>query len=83
MAGLTLDSALVACIVLVVVALLSVGFASRPAGAIPLLLLVEMPNSRFVTPGVMVGPLHVYPEDVLALALAAATLLRLQQRGRI
>jgi hypothetical protein len=45
MAGLTLESALFAAIALVLIALLSVGFASRPAGAVPLLLPVEMAAS--------------------------------------
>src|ERR1039458_1198533 len=81
MAGLTLESTLLAAIALVLVALLSVGFASRPATAVPLLLLVEMAASSSITLGAMVGPLHVYAEDIIAVALAAATLMRWQRRG--
>ena len=81
MAGLTLESTLLAAIALVLVALLSVGFASRPATAVPLLLLVEMAASSSITLGAMVGPLHVYAEDIIAVALAAATLMRSQRRG--
>ena len=81
MRGLTLESAFLAAISLVIIVLLSLGFARRPANAVPLLLLVEMGNASSITPGVMVGQLHVFPEDVLAVALALATLLRLQQRG--
>ena len=81
MAGLTLESALLAAIALVLIALLSVGFASRPAGAVPLLLLIEMANASSIKLGVMVGPLHIYAGDIIAVALAAATLMRSQRRG--
>ncbi|MHB1510720.1 MAG: hypothetical protein ACYCST_15555 [Acidimicrobiales bacterium] len=81
MTVLTLESALVAAIVLVVVALLSVAFASRPASAIPFVLLVELGIASSVTPAIMVGNLHVYPGDILTVALMAATLMRWQQRG--
>jgi hypothetical protein len=81
MAGLTLESALFAAIALVLIALLSVGFASRPAGAVPLLLLIEMANASSITLGVMVGPLHIYAGDIIAVALAAATLMRWHHRG--
>jgi hypothetical protein len=81
MAALTLESVLLAAIVLVLVALLSVGFASRPASAVPLLLLVEMANGTNIPQGVMVGRFHVYVSDVITVALVVATLLRCQQRG--
>jgi hypothetical protein len=81
MAGLTLESALLAAIVLVLIGLLSVSFASRPASAIPLLLLVEMASTSSIPQEVMVGQFHVYPEDIITVALAAATLIRWQQRG--
>jgi O-Antigen ligase len=81
MSGLTAESAILGALVLTLVVMLSVGFSIRPSGAIPLLLLAEMPNSTYVTPGVRIGQLHIYPEDVLAVAMAAATLLRLQRRG--
>jgi hypothetical protein len=81
MAGLTLESVLLAGIVLILVALLSVGFASRPASAVPLLLLVEMGDAASIAPSVMVGHFHVYAGDIIAVALAMATLIRWQQRG--
>lgn len=81
MAGLTLESALLAGIALVLIGLLSVSFASRPASAIPLLLLVEMGAAASITLGVMVGQFHVYPGDIITVALAVATLIRWQQRG--
>jgi O-antigen ligase len=80
-AGLTLESALLAAIVLVLIGLLSVSFASRPASAIPLLLLVEMASVSSIPQAVMVGQFHVYPGDIITVALAAATLMRCQQRG--
>jgi hypothetical protein len=82
-AGLTLESALLAAIALVLIGLLSVSFASRPASAIPLLLLVEMANGTNIPQGVMVGQFHVYVSDVITVALAAATLMRWQQRGDV
>ncbi len=81
MAGLTFESALLAAIMLVLIGLLSVSFASRPASAIPLLLLVEMVGISSIPQEVMVGQLHVYPGDIITVALAAATLMRWQQRG--
>ncbi|MGA3354463.1 MAG: hypothetical protein ABSD85_14965 [Acidimicrobiales bacterium] len=81
MAGLTLESALLAAIALALVTLLSVVFASRPASAIPLVLLVEMASLFSIPQGVMVGQFHVYPEDIITVALAVATLIRWQQRG--
>jgi len=81
MAGLTLESALLAAIALALVTLLSVGFASRPASAIPLVLLVEMASTSSIPQAVMVGRFHVYPGDIITVALAAATLIRWQQRG--
>jgi hypothetical protein len=80
-AGLTLESALLAAIALVLIGLLSVSFASRPASAIPLLLLVEMTTATSISQVVMVGQFHVYPGDIITVALAAATLIRWQQRG--
>ena len=55
MAGLTLESALLAAIALVLVALLSVGFASRPTSAVPLLLSVEMAASSSIESGATVS----------------------------
>ena len=81
MASLTLESALLAAIMAVLIALLSVSFASRPASAIPLLLLVEMGVASSITPGVMVGNLHVYAGDILIVTLVAATLMRWHQHG--
>jgi hypothetical protein len=81
MTGLTFESALLAAIVLMLIGLLSVSFASRPASAIPLLLLVEMASISSIPQEVMVGQLHVYPGDIITVALAAATLVRWQQRG--
>ena len=81
MAGLTLESALLAAIALALVTLLSVGFASRPASAIPLVLLVEMASTSSIPQAVMVGRFHVYPGDIITVALAAATLIRWQQRS--
>ena len=46
MAGLTLESALLTAIMLVLIGLLSVSFARRPANAIPLLLPVELAVHR-------------------------------------
>jgi hypothetical protein len=63
------------------IGLLSVSFASRPASAIPLLLLVEMASISSIPQEVMVGQFHVYPGDIITVALAAATLVRWQQRG--
>jgi hypothetical protein len=82
MGKLILESAIFAPIGSVLIVLLSVGFARRPTAAIPLLLVVEMFNTSSLFPtGVMVGPVHVFPEDILAVALAVATLMRLQQHG--
>ncbi len=81
MEGLTLESLLLAAIVLVLVALLSAGFASRAASAIPLVLLVEMASVSSIPQWVMVGQFHVYPGDIITVALAAATLVRWQQHG--
>jgi hypothetical protein len=81
MTGLTFESALLAAIVLMLIGLLSVSFASRPASAIPLLLLVEMASISSIPQEVMVGQFHVYPGDIITVALAAATLVRWQQRG--
>ena len=81
MASLTLESALLAAIVVVLIVLLSVGFANRPASAIPLLLLVEVGVASSITPAVMVGHLHVYAGDILVTALVVATLLRWHQHG--
>src|ERR1700730_9638975 len=81
MAGLPLESSLVAAIVLVLIALLSVGFASRPASAIPLVLAIEMAAASSLTLGVMVGQLHVYPADIIAVALVVAALMRWRQLG--
>jgi hypothetical protein len=81
MTGLTFESALLAAIVLMLIGLLSVSFASRPASAIPLLLLVEMASISSIPQEVMVGQFHVYPGDIITVALAAATLMRWQQRG--
>lgn len=82
MASLTLDSALLGTIVLVLIALLSVTFTTRPTIAVPLLLLVEWANGSNVTLGViMVGRLHVYPADILTATLLVATLLRWLRRG--
>ena len=81
MAGLTFESALLAAIMLVLIGLLSVSFASRPASAIPLLLLVEMASISSIPQEVMVGQFHVYPGDIITVALAAAILMRWQQRG--
>jgi hypothetical protein len=54
MAGLTLESVHLAAIAVVLVALLSLEFASRPASAIPLLLLVEMDAAASFEPVVTV-----------------------------
>jgi hypothetical protein len=82
MVSLTLDSALLGAIVLVLIALLAVTFTTRPVIAVPLLLLVEWANASFATLGlIMVGPLHIYPEDILTAALLVATLLRWLRRG--
>jgi O-Antigen ligase len=81
MAGLTLESALLAGILLALVSLLSVGFATRPVIAVPLLVLVEMGTAAFINSAVTLGQMHVSAGDILAVALAVATLLRLQQRG--
>jgi hypothetical protein len=83
MAGLTLESALLAAIVFVLIGLLSVSFASRPASAIPLVLLVELASVSSIPQGVMVGQFHAYPGDIITVALAAATLIRWQQRGDV
>ena len=80
MAGLTLESVLLAGIALVLIGLLSVSFASRPASAIPLLLLVEMGAAASITPGVMVAQFHVYPGDIITVALVVAILIRWQHR---
>jgi hypothetical protein len=81
MASLTLDSALLGAIVLVLIALLSVTFTTRPVIAVPLLLLVEWANASNVTAGFMVGHFHIYPEDILTAALLVATLMRRLRRG--
>jgi hypothetical protein len=81
MGGLTLESALLAAIMLVLIGLLSVSFASRPASAIPLVLLVEMASVSSIPQAVIVGKFHVYPGDIITVALVAATLMRWQQRG--
>ena len=80
MTGLTLETALLAAIAPILVALLTVGFASRPASAIPLLLLVQMTASYAVIGGISLGQLNVYPGDILSVGLVAATLARWQQR---
>jgi len=76
MAGLTLQSAIVAAIVLILIVLLTVGFAARPVMAVPLLLLDEFTNPTNSPLGVMVGRLHVYPGDILTLALVVASIIR-------
>ena len=81
MAGLTLESALLAAIALMLIGLLSVSLASRPASAIPLVLLVEMVSFFSIPQEVMVGQFHVYPGDIIIVALAAGTIMRWQQRG--
>lgn len=70
-----------AAIVLLVIGFSSVGVASRPSGAVPLLLLVEMASAASYDLGPTVGQLHVIPRDILALVLGTATLIRSQQRG--
>jgi len=72
---------LLGAIALVLVILLSAGFAVLPAMAIPLTVLVELGAASLVTPVAMVGPFHVYAGDLLAVALAVATLIRLRQHG--
>lgn len=81
MAGLTIDGMLLAVLGLVLLALLSAGFAFRPVTAIPLLLLVELTNAASIAPSVTLGQFQVGGGDVLALTLLVATLLRWQQRG--
>ena len=79
MAGLTFESALIAATLLVLVGLLSVGLATRPAAAIPLLLLVEMAVSASLAPGTGVAEFHVGPTDALSVILTVATLIRVQK----
>jgi hypothetical protein len=81
MVSLTLDSALLGAIVLVLIALLAVTFTTRPVIAVPLLLLVEWANASNVTAGFMVGRFHIYPGDILTAALLVATLMRWLRRG--
>src|ERR1039458_4049004 len=83
MASLTLDSALLGAIVLVLIALLAVTFTTRPVIAVPLLLLIECANASNITPGVMVGRFHIYAEDILTAALLVATLMRWLRRGKM
>ena len=64
MAGLTFESALIAATLIVLVGLLSVGLATRPAAAIPLVLLVEMAVSASLAPGTGVAEFHVGPTDI-------------------
>ena len=79
MAGLTFESALIAATLIVLVGLLSVGLATRPAAAIPLLLLVEMAVSASLAPGTGVAEFHVGPTDALSVILMVATLIRVQK----
>ncbi|MHB8296902.1 MAG: hypothetical protein ACYDH5_20295 [Acidimicrobiales bacterium] len=81
MAALTPESALLAGAVLFLFALLSVGLASRPASAVPLLLLIEMGVAASINPALTIAHLHVYAGDIMSAALAAATVMRSQQRG--
>ena len=59
MAGLTLESMLLAATLLVLIALLSVGLSIRPAAAIPLLLLVELAVSASVAPVIAAAGIRV------------------------
>jgi hypothetical protein len=78
MAGLTLESALLAAILVVVIALLSVGLATRPAVAIPLLLLVEMAVSASLEPAIYVTGVRVGLAEAFSVILIVATLIRWQ-----
>jgi hypothetical protein len=79
MAGLTFESALIAATLIVLVGLLSVGLATRPAAAIPLLLLVEMAVSASLAPGAGVAEFRVDPTEALSVILTVATLIRVQR----
>jgi hypothetical protein len=79
MAGLTFESALIAATLIVLVGLLSVGLATRPAAAIPLLLLVEMAVSASLAPGTGVAEFRVGPTETLSVILTVATLIRVQK----
>ena len=78
MAGLTFESALIVAILTVLFALLSVAVATRPAIAIPLLLLVVMLFSASLEPVSVVAGIHVGATEILSVTLVVATLIRLQ-----
>jgi hypothetical protein len=83
MASLTLDSALLGAILLVLIALLSVAFTTRPSIAVPLVLLVEWANTSNISLGVMIGRFHIYAGDILAMTLLVATVTRWLRRGNM
>jgi hypothetical protein len=78
MAGLTFESALIAAILTILLASLSVAVATRPAIAIPLLLLVVMIASASLEPVSVVAGIHVGATEILSVTLVVATLIRLQ-----
>ena len=78
MAGLTFESALIAAILPILLASLSVAVATRPAIAIPLLLLVVMIASASLEPVSVVAGIHVGATEILSVTLVVATLIRLQ-----